>query len=122
MTSAVPATPACSAMNPASRPITSSTMTRSWLSAVVCSLSIASSAVLTAVSKPKLVIVPATSLSMVLGTPTIFIPRSQSCCEMASDPSPPIEISASISNRAAAASSSWDRSSSMILPSSSTRG
>jgi hypothetical protein len=29
MTSAVPATPACSAMNPASRPITSITITRS---------------------------------------------------------------------------------------------
>ena len=58
MTSAVPASPECSAMKPASRPITSITITRSWLSAVVCSLSIASSAVLTAVSKPNVVIVP----------------------------------------------------------------
>ncbi len=77
MTSAVPASPACSAMKPAWRPITSITMTRSWLSAVVCSLSIASSAVFTAVSKPNVVTVPATSLSIVLGTPTIFMPLSE---------------------------------------------
>ena len=76
MTSAVPASPLCSAMKPACRPITSMTITRSWLSAVVCSLSIASSAVLTAVSKPNVVTVPLTSLSMVFGTPMIFIPHS----------------------------------------------
>src|SRR3972149_6273737 len=65
---AAPATPECSAMNPAWRPIPSITMTRSWLSAVVCSLSIASIAVLTAVSNPNEVIVPLTSLSIVFGT------------------------------------------------------
>jgi hypothetical protein len=46
-------------------------MTRSWLSAVVPG-SIASSAVFTAVSKPNVVMVPETSLSIVFGTPTIF--------------------------------------------------
>src|SRR6185312_11476076 len=101
ITSAVPATPACRAMNPASRPITSITITRSCDSAVVCSLSIASSAVLTAVSNPKVVIVPLTSLSIVFGTPTIFIPLSQSSLAMVSDPSPPIETSASMPSRRA---------------------
>ena len=63
--------------------MTSITITRSWLSAVVCSLSIASSAVFTAVSKPNVVTVPLTSLSIVFGTPTIFIPlvASAARCE-----------------------------------------
>ena len=88
-------------MNPESRPITSITITRSCDSAVVWSLSIASSAVFTAVSKPNVVIVPLTSLSIVFGTPTIFMPLSQSSLAIVSEPSPPIEMSASIPNAAA---------------------
>ena len=49
-------------------------------------------AVLTAVSNPNVEIVPSTSLSMVFGTPTMRMPLSHSCCAMASDPSPPIEM------------------------------
>ena len=49
---APPAIPACSAIHPAWRPITSTISTRWWLSAVVCSRSMASVAMLTAVSKP----------------------------------------------------------------------
>jgi len=52
MTLAPPAIPACSAIQPACRPITSTISARWWLSAVVCSRSIASIAMLTAVSKP----------------------------------------------------------------------
>ena len=117
ITSAVPASPACSAMNPALRPITSRTMTRSWLSAVVCSLSIASSAVFTAVSKPNVVIVPLTSLSIVFGTQTIFIPRSQSWWAMLIDPSPPMEMTASMPSFRAFSISSPDRSFSTNVPS-----
>ena len=58
MTSALAEIPLCSAIQPASRPISSTTITRSWLSVVECSLSIASVAVLTAVSKPKVARVP----------------------------------------------------------------
>ena len=53
MTLAPPAMPACSAIQPACRPITSTISARWWDSAVVCSRSIASIAMLTAVSKPK---------------------------------------------------------------------
>ena len=104
-------------MKPACRPITSSTSTRSWLSAVVCSLSIASIAVFTAVSKPKVVTVPLTSLSIVLGTPTIFIPFSHNCCAIAREPSPPIAIMAPMPSLAALAISSSLRSISTKLPS-----
>ena len=52
MTLAPPAMPACSAIQPACRPITSTMSARWWDSAVVCSRSIASIAMLTAVSKP----------------------------------------------------------------------
>ncbi len=51
-TSAPPAMPEWMAIQPAWRPITSTTITRSWLSAVVCSRSIASLAICTAVWKP----------------------------------------------------------------------
>ncbi len=47
--------------------MTSQTIRRWWLVAVVCSRSMASVAMLTAVSKPKETSVPNTSLSMVLG-------------------------------------------------------
>ena len=49
---APPAMPECSAIQPACRPITSTISTRWCDSAVVCSRSIASIAMLTAVSKP----------------------------------------------------------------------
>ena len=52
ITSASDARPECSAIHPAWRPITSAIITRSWLSAVVCSRSIASVAICTAVWKP----------------------------------------------------------------------
>ncbi len=52
MTLAPPASPACSAIQPACRPITSQISARWWLSAVVCSRSMASIAMFTAVSKP----------------------------------------------------------------------
>ena len=52
ITFAPPAIPACSAIQPALRPITSTISARWWLSAVVCSRSMASIAMFTAVSKP----------------------------------------------------------------------
>src|SRR5215467_6701359 len=95
MTLAPPATPACRAIHPALRPITSTISARWWLSAVVCSRSIASIAILTAVSNPNVKSVAPRSLSMVLGTPTTLPP---SWCSLAAAPrvsSPPIAISAS---------------------------
>jgi len=76
ITSALPETPELSAIQPAYRPITSTTMTRPWLSAVEWTLSSASVAVETAVSKPKVACVPPTSLSIVFGTPTTGRPFS----------------------------------------------
>jgi hypothetical protein len=70
----------------------------------------ASIAVLTAVSKPNVVIVPLTSLSIVFGTQTIRIPFSTSFCAMVSDPSPPIEIIASMPSCRARSISSPERS------------
>ena len=90
-----PRCPACSAIQPAWRPITSTTSTRWWDSAVVCSRSIASIAMLTAVSKPKVKSVRVRSLSIVLGTPTTLTPRS---CSLVATPrvsSPPIATRAS---------------------------
>jgi len=52
ITSAPPAMPLITAIQPAWRPITSTTITRLCDSAVVCSRSIASVAIVTAVSKP----------------------------------------------------------------------
>jgi hypothetical protein len=52
MTSGPPEISIASAICPASRPITSSTITRLWLAAVGCSLSRASVATSTAVPKP----------------------------------------------------------------------
>ena len=76
MTLAPPAMPECRAIQPACRPITSTTRTRWWDSAVVCSRSMASVAMFTAVSKPKVKSVASRSLSMVLGTPTTRTPSS----------------------------------------------
>ena len=87
--------PACRAIQPACRPITSTTSTRWCDSAVVCSRSIASVAMFTAVSKPKVKSVPDRSLSIVLGTPTTFTPRSASLVATPRVSSPPIATSAS---------------------------
>src|SRR6185437_2909568 len=94
-TCALPATPAVSAIQPASRPITSHTMTRLWASAVVCSRSMASVAMLTAVSNPKQTSVPFRSLSMVLGTPTPGTPAWMSALVTDCVSSPPMAMSAS---------------------------
>ena len=69
-TSAPPAIPDITAIQPVCRPITSTTITRLWDSAVVCSRSIASVQIETAVSKPKVTSVAERSLSIVFGTPT----------------------------------------------------
>ena len=92
---APPAMPAWRAIQPAWRPITSTTSTRWWDSAVVCRRSMASIAMLTAVSKPKVKSVPDRSLSMVLGTPTTFTPRSASLVATPRVSSPPIATRAS---------------------------
>src|SRR6266567_1215917 len=97
--------------------ITSTTMTRSWLSAVEWSRSIASVAVATAVSKPKVATVPPTSLSIVLGTPTTGMPVAMSCRAMLRVPSPPIAMSASSRRAPNAATSSSERSRSSQVPS-----
>ena len=87
--------PACSAIQPACRPITS-TMSARWCdSAVVCSRSIASIAMLTAVSKPNVKSVALRSLSIVFGTPTTCTPCSCSRVATPSVSSPPIATSAS---------------------------
>ncbi len=92
---APPAIPACRAIQPAWRPITSTTSTRWWDSAVVWSRSMASVAMLTAVSKPKVKSVPERSLSIVLGTPTTLTPRSASLVATPRVSSPPMATSAS---------------------------
>ena len=73
------------AIQPAWRPITSTTITRLWDSAVVCRRSIASVAICTAVWKPNVKSVPPRSLSIVFGTPTTWtpsaagVPRRRAC-------------------------------------------
>ena len=74
--SAPPASPEYVAIQPAWRPITSTTITRSWLSAVVCRRSIASVAICTAVWNPNVKSVAERSLSIVFGTPTTRTPSS----------------------------------------------
>ena len=96
ITCAPPAMPAVSAIQPASRPITSHTITRSCDFAVVCSRSTASVAIITAVSNPKQTSVPFRSLSMVFGTPTPGTPASISAFVTDCVSSPPSAISASI--------------------------
>ena len=76
MPCAPPAMPDSSAIQPACRPMTSTTMTRWCDSAVVLRRSMASVATPTAVSKPKVRSVEEMSLSMVFGTPTTGIPAS----------------------------------------------
>ena len=71
-----PRCPAWVAIQPAWRPITSTTITRLCDSAVVCRRSIASVTICTAVWKPNVKSVPPRSLSIVLGTPTTGTPCS----------------------------------------------
>ena len=96
MTSAPPAMPHQQAIQPASRPMTSQTMTRSCDSAVECRRSIASVAICTAVWKPNVKSVALRSLSIVLGTPTVGKPASNSLRATPSVSSPPIGISTSM--------------------------
>ena len=96
ITSPPAAMPACRAIQPASRPMTSTSITRWWLAAVVWIRSIASVAMPTAVSKPKVRSVPSRSLSIVFGTPTIRIPWIARRCAMSRVPSPPTTTSASM--------------------------
>src|SRR3954451_6258236 len=70
ITSAPPASPECRAIQPALRPITSTTRLRWWLSAVVWRRSMASVATCTAVSNPNVMSVAPMSLSIVFGTPS----------------------------------------------------
>ena len=77
---------------------------------MVCSLSSASTTVLTAVSKPNELIVQGTSLSIVLGTLTTRIPLPVSCLAMRSEPSPPIDTMASMPRALARSTSSSERS------------
>jgi hypothetical protein len=64
--------------------------------AVVWILSTASVAVASAVSKPNVTSVAERSLSMVLGTPPIFMPLWNSSRAMVWEPSPPMLMTASI--------------------------
>ena len=112
--SAPPAMPLHSAMWPALRPMTSTTMTRLWDSAVVCRRSIASVTICTAVWKPKVKSVAERSLSIVLGTPTtLMIPSSLSRRATPSVSSPPMGMSMSI---ASTASVSWTFSTPPSIP------
>ena len=93
---APPATPEWAAIQPAWRPMTSSTITRRWLSAVLARRSSASTATATADWKPKVLSVPGRSLSIVLGTPTTGTPASDSAWAIRSEPSPPMQMRASM--------------------------
>ena len=95
--SAPVAIPLCRAMYPASRPITSITKTRSCASIVSLILSMASTAVFTAVSKPIVKSVPEMSLSMVPARPIQGILNSLlNFTAPLNDPSPPIITNPSI--------------------------
>jgi len=69
------------------------------------------------VSKPNVVIVPLTSLSIVFGTQTIRSPTFPNCWAIASEPSPPIAIIASIPRFRAFSTNSTERLISMYEPS-----
>ena len=96
ITAAPPAMPAHTAMWPAWRPMTSTTITRWWEADVVWSRSMASVAICTAVSKPKVVSVALRSLSIVLGTPTTATPWSNRRWATPSVSSPPMATRASM--------------------------
>ena len=76
--------------------MTSTIITRLWLSAVVWMRSMASVAMATAVSKPMDWSVPQTSLSIVFGMATMRTPASATLLAACSVPSPPMQMSASI--------------------------
>ena len=89
--------PALIAMKPASLPITSTKNRRSCEVAVSLILSMASMAVLQAVSNPIVRSVPERSLSMVPGSPMAGIPySSKNRWAPVRDPSPPITTKASM--------------------------
>ena len=92
--SAPPATAPCSASQPVWRPITSTIMTRRWLSAVVRTSPTAQATRATAVSKPNVTSVESRSLSIVFGTPRTRSPPRESCRAVRSEPSPPMTTSA----------------------------
>jgi hypothetical protein len=75
--------------------MTSTIITRSWLSAVVWIMSIDSVAVRSAVSNPNVISVASRSLSIVFGTPMTGNPASRNLCPIVRVPSPPIRIIAS---------------------------
>ena len=79
-----------SAMSPASRPITSTTLQRAWLSPVSRSLSTSSTTVFIAVSKPMVISVEAMSLSIVPGMPMQGMPASVRSTAPRKVPSPPM--------------------------------
>ena len=83
--------------------MTSTTMTRLWDSAVVCSRSIASLAICTAVLNPKVKSVAPRSLSIVLGTPTTSTSSPLKRCATPSVSSPPTATTASTPASASAA-------------------
>ena len=87
--SAPPARPAYSVSQPALLPISSTTMQRLWLPAVVCTRSMTSVAMSTAEWKPKVTSVPQMSLSMVLGRPMTFSPSSARRLAVLCVPLPP---------------------------------
>ena len=87
--------PAWVAIHPTWRPITSHTMTRWCDSAVVRKRSMASVAVCTAVSNPKVTSVPDRSLSIVFGTPTAWTPKAPRRSATPRVSSPPTATSAS---------------------------
>ena len=94
--SAPPPIAASSPIHPALRPITSTTITRSWLSAVEWSRSTASVATCAAVRNPTVTSVPGRSLSIVFGTPIDRAgPRSARSAAAPSVPSPPIAMTPS---------------------------
>ena len=74
------------------------TITRLWALAVQCNRSMASVAMLTAESKPKEKSVPQMSLSMVLGTATMFSPMAERRAAVWVVPLPPMQTMQSSPN------------------------
>ena len=90
------ASPEFSAIQPAWRPITSTSITADATPAVLCRRSMASVAIISAVSWPKVTSVQSMSLSMVFGTPTTGTPSSDSQRAAVGVPSPPMGMSTSM--------------------------
>ena len=76
--------------------MTSTIITLSCASAVECNRSMQLVANSTAVSKPNVAIVFSRSLSIVFGTPITCNPFLASICAISIEPSPPMEMRASI--------------------------